>query len=66
VAPFFQVTLPPPDNGTADAFSDPTVTFDAQGNAYIGGVLFKINSQQRPIRRSWLTVYSISDLRPPS
>ncbi|MEZ4860852.1 MAG: hypothetical protein R3C14_06070 [Caldilineaceae bacterium] len=29
---------------TADACSDPTATFDAKGNAYIGGILFDVNS----------------------
>jgi len=32
------------DGHTADACSDPTATFDADGNAYIGGLLFDINS----------------------
>jgi hypothetical protein len=32
------------DDHTADACSDPTVTFDADGNAYIGGVLFDLAS----------------------
>jgi hypothetical protein len=40
--PFYQFTLA--DLHTADACSDPTATFDANGNAYIGGVLFDINS----------------------
>jgi len=40
VPPFYQFIMA---NGyTADACSDPTVTFDADGNAYIGGVLFQI------------------------
>jgi hypothetical protein len=42
VPPFWQYILP---NGhTADACSDPTATFDSAGNAYIGGILFDINS----------------------
>ena len=41
VPPFYQfVNL---DGVTFDACSDPTATFDSQGNAYIGGVLFEIN-----------------------
>jgi hypothetical protein len=32
------------DGHTADACSDPTATFDANGNAYVGGVLFDIES----------------------
>lgn len=32
------------DNHTADACSDPTATFDSQGNAYVGGVLFDLAS----------------------
>ena len=31
------------DGVTFDACSDPTATFDAVGNAYVGGVLFEIN-----------------------
>ncbi len=31
------------DGVTFDACSDPTATFDAAGNAYVGGVLFEIN-----------------------
>jgi hypothetical protein len=42
VPPFWQLILK--DGHTADAFSDPTATFDANGNAYIGSVLFDINS----------------------
>jgi hypothetical protein len=39
--PFYQfVNL---DGVTFDACSDPTATFDADGNAYVGGVLFEIN-----------------------
>lgn len=41
VPPFYQlVNL---GGTTFDACSDPTATFDSQGNAYIGGVLFMIN-----------------------
>ncbi len=40
--PFYQFVLG--DGHTADACSDPTATFDAKGNAYIGGLLFDINS----------------------
>jgi hypothetical protein len=40
--PFYQFLLG--DGHTADACSDPTATFDAKGNAYIGGLLFDINS----------------------
>jgi hypothetical protein len=32
------------DGHTADACADPTSTFDADGNAYIGGLLFDVNS----------------------
>ena len=31
------------DGVVFDACSDPTATFDSQGNAYVGGVLFEIN-----------------------
>jgi len=40
--PFYQFIMA--DGHTADACSDPTATFDALGNAYVGGVLFDINS----------------------
>src|SRR6266404_5281180 len=40
--PFFQYILK--DGHTADACSDPTATFDAAGNAYVGGVLFDLTS----------------------
>jgi len=40
--PFWQFLMA--DGHTADACSDPTVTFDADGNAYVGGILFQINS----------------------
>lgn len=42
VPPFFQFLMA--DGHTADACSDPTATFDSEGNAYIGGILFDINS----------------------
>jgi hypothetical protein len=42
VPPFWQFVMA--DGHTADACSDPTVTFDADGNAYIGGVLFDVGS----------------------
>ena len=42
VPPFYQfVQL---DGHTVDACSDPTGAWDSQGNAYVGGVLFDINS----------------------
>src|SRR6266576_270944 len=41
VPPFYQfVNL---DGVTYDACSDPTATFDVNGNAYVGGVVFEIN-----------------------
>ena len=42
VPPFWQLVLK--DGHTADAFSDPTATFDANGNGYIGSILFDLNS----------------------
>ncbi len=42
IPPFWQYQLP--GGHTSDAFSDPTSTFDADGNAYIGGVLFDVAS----------------------
>jgi hypothetical protein len=42
VPPFWQFILL--DGHTADACSDPTLAWDSQGNAYIGGVFFDINS----------------------
>jgi hypothetical protein len=42
VPPFYQFVLA--DGHTADACSDPTASFDSTGNAYVGGVLFDINS----------------------
>jgi hypothetical protein len=41
VPPFYQFLNQ--DGVTFDACSDPTATFDAEGNAYVGGVLFEIN-----------------------
>lgn len=41
IPPFFQFILG--DGHTADACSDPTATFDAAGNAYVGGVIFDVN-----------------------
>ncbi len=40
VPPFWQFQLL--DGHTADACSDPTATFDAQGNAYVGGIIFDV------------------------
>jgi hypothetical protein len=40
--PFWQFILG--DGHTADVCSDPTATFDADGNAYVGGIVFDINS----------------------
>ena len=42
IPPFYQFVLA--DGHTADACSDPTATFDSQGNAYVGGVLFDVGS----------------------
>jgi hypothetical protein len=42
VPPFWQFVLA--DGHTADACSDPTATFDADGNAYVGGLLFDVAS----------------------
>jgi hypothetical protein len=42
IPPFYQFVMA--DGHTSDACSDPTATFDANGNAYVGGVLFDINS----------------------
>jgi hypothetical protein len=42
VPPFWQQLLA--DGHTSDACSDPTATFDSNGNAYVGGVFFDINS----------------------
>ncbi len=40
VPPFWQILLA--DGHTADACSDPTATFDSQGNAYVGGIFFDV------------------------
>ena len=40
--PFYELVLG--DGHLADACSDPSVTFDSKGNAYIGGLLFDINA----------------------
>ncbi|MFL5958992.1 MAG: sialidase family protein [Gaiellaceae bacterium] len=42
VPPFYQFLMG--DGHTADACSDPTATFDSQGNVYVAGVLFDIAS----------------------
>lgn len=42
VPPFWQHILP--DGHTSDACSDPTASFDADGNVYAGSVLFDLNS----------------------
>lgn len=42
VPPFYQFLMA--DGHTADACSDPTATFDANGNVYVAGVLFDVNS----------------------
>jgi hypothetical protein len=42
VPPFWQFLMA--DGHTADACSDPTATFDADGNAYIAGLLFDVAS----------------------
>jgi hypothetical protein len=42
VPPFYQFQMA--DGHTADACSDPTATFDSQGNAYVAGVLFDLAS----------------------
>ncbi len=41
IPPFYQFINP--DGVTFDACSDPTATFDADGNAYVGGILFEVN-----------------------
>lgn len=45
--PFWSYVLP--DGHTADACSDPTATFDAQGNAYAGGIIFDVASNANAI-----------------
>jgi len=42
VPPFYQYVLA--DGHTADACSDPTATFDGDGDAYVGGILFDVTS----------------------
>jgi len=42
VPPFYQFLMA--DGHTADACSDPTATFDANGNVYVAGVLFDVAS----------------------
>jgi hypothetical protein len=42
IPPFWQFQLL--DGHTSDACSDPTATFDAQGNVYVGGVFFDVAS----------------------
>lgn len=45
--PFWQFVLM--DGHTSDACSDPTATFDANGNAYVGGIIFDLNSNANAI-----------------
>jgi hypothetical protein len=45
--PFWQFQLL--DGHTADACSDPTATFDANGNAYVGGILFDVASNANAV-----------------
>jgi hypothetical protein len=47
IPPFWSYVLP--DGHTSDACSDPTATFDADGNAYVGGVLFDVASAANAI-----------------
>ena len=47
VPPFWGYVLP--DGHTADACSDPTATFDSDGNAYVGGVIFDVASAANAI-----------------
>ncbi len=47
IPPFWSFVLP--DGHTADACSDPTATFDSDGNAYVGGVLFDVASNANAI-----------------
>jgi hypothetical protein len=47
VPPFWQFVLL--DGHTSDACSDPTATFDADGNAYVGGIIFDLNSAANAI-----------------
>jgi hypothetical protein len=45
--PFWQFALL--DGHTSDACSDPTATFDADGNAYVGGIIFDVTSAANAI-----------------
>jgi hypothetical protein len=45
--PFWQFQLL--DGHTSDACSDPTATFDADGNAYVGGIIFDLTSDANAI-----------------
>lgn len=45
--PFWQYVML--DGHTADACSDPTATFDSQGNAYAGGIIFDLTSAANAI-----------------
>jgi hypothetical protein len=45
IPPFYQ-HINPDGGATYDACSDPTATFDSNGNLYVGGVLFQINFAQ--------------------
>ncbi len=45
--PFYQFILK--DHHTADACSDPTATFDADSNAYVGGIIFDVSSAANAI-----------------
>jgi hypothetical protein len=47
IPPFWSYVLP--DGHTADACSDPTATFDTDGNAYVGGVIFDVASYANAI-----------------
>lgn len=47
IPPFWGYVLP--DGHTSDACSDPTATFDADGNAYVGGVVFDVASAANAI-----------------
>jgi hypothetical protein len=47
VPPFWQYLQP--DGHTSDACSDPTATFDADGNIYVGGVIFDVAANANSI-----------------
>jgi len=47
IPPFWSFVLL--DGHTADACSDPTATFDTDGNAYVGGVVFDVASNANAI-----------------